>query len=67
MDVGEARQPGLQQRPATVDERPGRRFGHGYGQAQAGAVFGRDGAGMDGFDPSTLNLPAGFEKYLKDR
>ena len=36
-------------------------------QAQAGAVFGRDGAGMDGFDPSTLNLPAGFEKYLKDR
>ncbi|MCK6091728.1 signal recognition particle protein [Micrococcus endophyticus] len=37
-------------------------------QAQAGAVFGRDGgAGMDGFDPSSLNLPAGFEKYLKDR
>ena len=36
-------------------------------QAQAGAVFGRDGEGMDGFDPSTLNLPAGFEKYLKDR
>ena len=36
-------------------------------QAQAGAVFGRDGAGMEGFDPSTLNLPAGFEKYLKDR
>ena len=34
---------------------------------RAGAVFGRDGAGMDGFDPSTLNLPAGFEKYLKDR
>ena len=37
-------------------------------QAQAGAVFGRDGgAGMEGFDPSALNLPAGFEKYLKDR
>ena len=36
-------------------------------QAQAGAGVGRDGAGMEGFDPSTLNLPAGFEKYLKDR
>ena len=42
-----------------------RLFLNGGGGRVAG---GRDGgAGMDGFDPSSLNLPAGFEKYLKDR
>ena len=38
-------------------------------RAGAGGLFGPGGGlpDMADFDPSQLDLPAGFEKYLKDR
>lgn len=36
-------------------------------QQATGAAFGRDGQlGTDGFSAEDLNLPKGFEKFLRD-